>query len=418
MNKLTQTMLGVLLCVAMVVALMPATVAAAGEPVRSEPPPTPEPPIIIPPPPPERPPLPPPEREIDEARGAGQAWVDKIADIDPELSQWQGAGLTSPQAFHNPKSEVIAYMFAIERNGKKVGRVLVGSSAYGYSILEASEGPPLSIPPRHEVASILGREHGLQIAEARIGEPMLLLLNILRGFYAVWEVEGQVAGINLVSHESFVAPWLEEIRSSMPSPEEYKAAKRATSQSLPLAKLRSQPAGWGQGWWWIPSPGQMCAKWLNPWRDTVDFYCGPASATTIGIWQRDVDGDGGFPARALEMFNGFKSHIWMIGRATLASGWRRGFREYGQSLNPEEHFTFEIRRPGTYWQIVSDIHNGWPLGLMGEMDTWHEGRWKLKPHWVAVKGYYWMIGGGRTLPPLTCGLYPPGRGQVALLECP
>ncbi|MCL0097876.1 hypothetical protein M1O19_05080 [Dehalococcoidia bacterium] len=59
MNKLTQTMLGVLLCVAMVVALMPATVAAAGEPVRSElppitdPPRIPEPPVIIPPYPPE-----------------------------------------------------------------------------------------------------------------------------------------------------------------------------------------------------------------------------------------------------------------------------------------------------------------------------------------------------------------------------
>ena len=55
MNKLTQTIVGLLLCVAMVVALMPATVAAAEGPVRSEPPPItdppgiPKPPIIIPP---------------------------------------------------------------------------------------------------------------------------------------------------------------------------------------------------------------------------------------------------------------------------------------------------------------------------------------------------------------------------------
>ncbi len=100
-------------------------------------------------------PVPPGESEVDQARRAGQAWVDKIAVIDPEMSEWQGARLTSPLPFHNPKGEVIAYMFAIERNGKTVGRVLVGSSAYGYSILEASKGPPLSIPARGEVSSIL-----------------------------------------------------------------------------------------------------------------------------------------------------------------------------------------------------------------------------------------------------------------------
>ncbi|MCL0048455.1 hypothetical protein M1N20_03295 [Dehalococcoidia bacterium] len=206
MNKLTQTMLGVLLCVAMVVALMPATVAAAGEPVRSEPPPRPEPPIIIPPPP-ERPPLPPPEREIDEARRAGQAWVDSVAFTKPERFEWQGAHLTAPQAFHNPRGEVIAYMFAIENNGKTVGRVLVGSSAYGFPIFEAADRPPFSIPPAGEATTLLRKEHGLQIAQETLGQPKLLLLNILRGFYAVWEVEGRVAGINLATGCSVAPLW-------------------------------------------------------------------------------------------------------------------------------------------------------------------------------------------------------------------
>ncbi|MCL0073222.1 hypothetical protein M1N91_03275, partial [Dehalococcoidia bacterium] len=183
------------------------------------------------------------------------------------------------------------------------------------SILEASQGPPFSIPPRAEVASILRKEQGLQIAEARIGEPMLLLLNILQGFYAVWEVEGRVAGINLVSHDSFVVSRLEEIRSSMPLSLDYRAAKRATSQLMPLPELGLQAADWGQGW--IPLPGQMCGWWPTPYLGQRTFWCGPASATTIGLWQRDADGDGGFPLSALEMFDGF--HAAMGGLALDAS---------------------------------------------------------------------------------------------------
>ncbi|MBT9165845.1 MAG: hypothetical protein DDT25_00507 [Chloroflexi bacterium] len=334
------------------------------------------------------------ESEVDQARRAGQAWVDKIAVIDAEMSEWQGAHLTSPQPFHNPKGEVIAYMFGIEENGKTVGRVLVGSSAYGYSILEASEGPLLSIPARGEVSSILRKEHGLQIAEARMGEPMLLLLNILRGFYAVWELEGQVAGINLVSHDSFVAPRLEDIRSSMPSPLEYKAAKRATSQSAPGMALQS--ANWGSGE--IPHAGGMKGDWPDPAVSgippkTRQWWCGPSSATTIALWKRDFDGDGKFPAwqegqdpgaDIIAIYDGFDD--WNMGEVTMWWNWYWGFLGYAGHRG--EHFTLVWRN--TYWEIVHDIDNDWPLGLMGSM-TGPPGEPKSL-HWVAVKEYFWIGG--------------------------
>jgi hypothetical protein len=312
------------------------------------------------------------ENEVDQARRIGQAWVEKIAVIDPEMAEWQGTYLTWAVPFHNTKGEVIAYMFAVERNGKTVGRVLVGSAAYGYSILEGTKAPPFSIPSPAEVSSILRKEHGLRIPEVRLGEPLLLLTHLLHGFFAVWEFEGQVVGINLMTDYSFVAPRPEALRSFVPSPLEYKAAKRATGQSAPPCDLGLRAAGWGAGW--IPSDNKSCAAWAGVYRHFRTLWCGPASATTIALWKREVDGDLGFPACAhpgtqwsstLEMFDGFH-HAMGLWPWTLPGHWASGFISYAQSRN--EHFTLETRLPGTYWQIVSDINAAWPLGLMGEMD--------------------------------------------------
>lgn len=76
------------------------------------------------------------EREVDQARRVGQAWVEEVAIIDPGMAEWQGAYLRRALPFHNPKGEVIAYMFAVERNRKTVGRVLVGSAAYGLGLTQ------------------------------------------------------------------------------------------------------------------------------------------------------------------------------------------------------------------------------------------------------------------------------------------
>ncbi len=84
--------------------------------------------------------------------------------------------------------------------------------------------------------------------------------------------------------------------------------------------------------------------------------------------------------------------MWVLWGATLAGWWRDGFEDYAASLAPPEYFTFEIRRPGTYWQIVSDIDNGWPLGLMGEMTGPPPYEGTKKAHWVAVKEYFWIGG--------------------------
>jgi hypothetical protein len=81
------------------------------------------------------------ENEVDQARRIGQAWVEWVAVTDAVFSEWQGAHVTSPQPYHNPEGEVIAYMFAVEKKGKAIGHVLIGSPVYGYPIFAAGKGP-------------------------------------------------------------------------------------------------------------------------------------------------------------------------------------------------------------------------------------------------------------------------------------
>ena len=150
-----------------------------------------------------------------------------------------------------------------------------------------------------------------------------------------------------------------------------------------------QAGGWNQGW--IASPHKMCGQWPAPYVGMREFYCGPASQTTIGLWRREVHGDA-FPVSDLYTFDGFNYHTPVFLGMTFPTGWRNGFRDYAASLNPPEHFTFEIREPGTYWQIVNDVDLGWPLGLMGRMKG--PGNGLMKYHWVAVKEYGWI--GGQT----------------------
>lgn len=257
--------------------------------------------------------IPPDQREVDQPRRIGQAWVDKIAVTDPEVSHWQGAHLTSPQPYHNPKGEVIAYMFAIEKNEKAVGHVLVGSSAYGYPIFAAGQGPPSSIPTRSEVSSILTKEHGLQVAEEGVGEPTLLLLDLLQGFYAVWGIdEGKIVGTNLITGQSFMLPGLDVLKTTMPSPLEYKAARRATSRLLSERLLFDPVASSGSGAR-IRDPHKM-EGWPIHW-------CGPSSGVSIGVWKRDADGDVKLDTCSITMYN-LLYHFMRTGDPPVARGGR------------------------------------------------------------------------------------------------
>jgi hypothetical protein len=116
------------------------------------------------------------------------------------------------------------------------------------------------------------------------------------------------------------------------------------------------------------------------------LWCGPASGVSIAAWKRDADGDGGLhpPGDEIDMFRRLRHHMHTLSFPygwTLPGDYGPGFAAYGTERG--EPFTWSYR--STFSHIISDITNGWPLGLCGWMDI--DG--KKKAHWVAVKGWGW-----------------------------
>jgi len=320
-----------------------------------------------------------PEREVDQARRVAQDWVNSAAVIDPVcFAQWEGAHLTSPQGYYNPRGELIAYMFAIEKNGETVGHVLVGTSAYGFTVFMAGPGRPFPVPPAHEVSRTLEKEHGLQIAPQTIGEPRLVLLSLLRGFYATWELEGQVVGINLIMGHSFTRPNLELIESAFPSPVDFMAATTATRQSLsqPLVGLHRI-----REWWHMdafqPTPGH------HP--PGHQYWCGPASGVSIGQWKRQADGDVGLHTCNSTMWAylyDFMSTGFLIPGVTWPSLYGPGFVDYGASRG--EVFNYARHPNAPFSVIIGAIAADHPLAFCGWVYLPGKG-WAY--HWWGIEGW-------------------------------
>jgi hypothetical protein len=82
------------------------------------------------------------KKEAYLAQDSGQVWLDSTVELTGEPTEWVGARLTTPQVCYDLKGEPDAYMFAIENDGEVVGYIIVGSSDYGYPMLEAAPGAP------------------------------------------------------------------------------------------------------------------------------------------------------------------------------------------------------------------------------------------------------------------------------------
>ncbi len=309
------------------------------------------------------------EKEVDQARRVAQAWVDRFAVTGPKLSEWDGAHLTSPQLYYNPKGELTAYMFSIEKNGKTVGHILVGSSAYGYPIFEGGETFPFSVPSASEVSGILEKELGLQIPEESIGEPMLLLLDLFQGFYVTYKLEGKIVGINLITGDVFKASNLEELKTLVPSPEEYKAAKRGRVGILACP-------GWGEIYH---------ADDMEYYCENNRCWCGPCSGVSIGAWYRDYGGHGGLHQDKDTMYDRLKIYMGTTSEGiTWPWNYGPGFVNYAY-YDCGEFFNWDYRY--TFGNIVFDINNNWPVALCGAL--YEPGYGKKKWHWVAIKAYWW-----------------------------
>jgi alpha-tubulin suppressor-like RCC1 family protein len=176
------------------------------------------------------------KKEIELAQEAGQTWLDGTVASSGEPLEWVGAYLTAPQVCYDLRGKPDAYMFTIENSGEVVGYIIVGSSDYGYAMFEAADVPPPAIPSGDKVKSTLKRDLGLKVE--KIGTPSRLLYLGFDNLYAVYQAGQREVAMNLKFDFAMPAA---NLTAAMPSPEEYKVAKKATREATPEVSASSIP---------------------------------------------------------------------------------------------------------------------------------------------------------------------------------
>src|SRR5271157_279790 len=72
-----------------------------------------------------------PSSDIDLAQQAGQLFIKQRTQVFPD---WVGASLSNPQTYYDLQGQINAYLFSIQHNDQTIGRIVVGSSLYNYSV--------------------------------------------------------------------------------------------------------------------------------------------------------------------------------------------------------------------------------------------------------------------------------------------
>jgi hypothetical protein len=352
------------------------------------------------------------KKEVTLAQESGQAWLEGMVTLTGEPLEWLGAHLTTPQVCYGLDGRPSAYMFTMENNGEVVGYIVVGSSAYGYPMLEAADVPPPSIPSADEVKSTLKRDLAIDVAS--IGRPSRLLYLGFDNLFAVYQAGQQEVAVNL--NFDFAIP-ASNLTAAMPSPEVYKARVEAAQQSKPdvlagsTSTVQSDPCRNGvltmSAWHRI---GCDCGFNDKCW-------CGPSSGVSIGRYYEEEKGYSQLPGVCTDpddtdcyypMFCNLCDHMGVMGAPVYYYMYGPGFVAMTKdSYYHEFGYVPDFISEGDlddYWDVADAIDSGWPSALMcsGQFseeiysDAPDEDFPPPGGHWVAIKGYvspcgYWRI---------------------------
>jgi hypothetical protein len=304
------------------------------------------------------------DKYIDTAQKAAQEWLDQTATANPELSQWNGAKATSPQPYESLGGDVNAYMFGVASEKGIVGHILVGSSQYGYDILEAGASAPPAVPAP-SVAQEAVKSLGLKIDMAAIGQPIKLLYTGVDGYYALYEIQNQKVAVNLVFKRAILAS---DLKASITSPAEYQEGKKVTGESKSPSVILSL------GIYTLP---------MYYWNGTSPAWCGPCSGVSIGAYYRDYKGYSNLYNPNLTMYNSlyYTMVTYLNGGATMPQDYGPGFYYMALACG-YSNFTYAndwYVTGSDYWTVVSGINSGWPTALLITSQM----------HWRGIKGYYY-----------------------------
>jgi len=313
------------------------------------------------------------ESDIELAKEIARVEVAKNVGVYPK---WEGAEATGDEPYCNLEGDVICYWFAVSKEEKVLGSVVVGSSLYEHAIFQVGSGSPPSIPTADEVSSSVEKCLGLEVAQKDIGEPLRLVYVTYSFYFAVYDIEGQLIAIDLVRKEAVPAS---ELMMMIASPEQYRQYKEG----------RAKPLGGG--------------KSLNlsvPLKDMNNFTlypghrnnnnCGPTSGSMIVCYHKKEhgyayfddwtkchsdpdDGTGG-------LYNTMKCNDPGPGVSWWDAG--PGWVAYAESCGYSFNYNHGWAQLDSYENITSYINQGNPLMIMFASDPNYTS-W----HWCVIKGY-------------------------------
>ena len=159
------------------------------------------------------------ESDIELVKEIAQA---EVAENVGNRPKWEGAEATGGQPYCNLEGDVICYWFAVSKEGDVLGSVVVGSSLYEHLIFQVGGGSPPQIPTADEVSSSVEKCLGLEVSSKDIGEPLRLVYATYSFYFAIYDIDGQLIGIDLLRKEAVPAS---ELRMGIASPEQYKQYK-------------------------------------------------------------------------------------------------------------------------------------------------------------------------------------------------
>jgi len=305
--------------------------------------------------------------DIDLAQQVAQARVDKISGLTHP--QWEGAKAVDPEPYCDLKGRVICYMFAIEKDSKALGHVIVGSKLYNNSFFQASEVLPPTIPSQTEIQSII-QASAKVVASGDAAELLFLFYSGgFQDFFGIYDVGGKKIAINLFTKTVYL---FDALSFKLLAPDKYQAVKAAL-KGTKSAGYKALPVYLYDSYSDCTSPSTGC---------------GPASGAMIASYYESWYGN--FPEWADYPNDGELDDCYEYLYDYMDTGWAGtsptdfgpGFVDYAEDECGYYGFDdtfFYTRSIDDYWDIVDYIDDNTPMGGLVLSVS--------EQHWYAVRGY-------------------------------
>ncbi len=296
------------------------------------------------------------KQDLVLAQESAQNYIEEMAAIEIELSQWVDAKAVNPQAYYNLDGKINAYMFEIINNKSIVGHIIMGSVLYKYDMLEASIAEPPTIPDSEAVKKAI-ETLGLTTSESEFYIPDGFIYIGVDGRYAVYDINKQKIAVNIIFGDAVL---VSDLKMTMTAPEDYSTDEKEFSKSK-LYSTRS--AGY-----------KTLAMYAS------SGWCGPASGVSIGAYYRDIlDYDGLYNNGDMYADLYITMDTYLYEGSTYNYDYGPGFIEMTENCG-YYNFTYAndyFITHADYWDVRDGIDAGHPTALLIGSQS----------HWRAIRGY-------------------------------